>query len=540
MAGAIFWTMHRLFEPCSAARRTLLCFLFLCHGVLISSAGTLDTIGLGLLRGATTNLHGSGVGVAQVEAPDSTNTPPTFQVNPSVTGQPVSRFTYFIGPPLRPSAQSTSTFPNSLGGESGHAGVVARFFYGVTEGVSTNVAHVDNYEANYFFSTVVPNNTAISDRIVNQTFIVPPASIAEQQEYDSNYDNYAATHGTLFISGAGNVGTVKPPATSYNGIAVGAFGGASSIGPTADNGRAKPDIVAPADVTSFSTPRVSGSAAILLQAAVRGDGGANTNAAADARTLKALLLNGAIKPADWNNPEPSPLDPRYGSGVLNVFNSYNQLLGGRRAPIQSNSVPVGTPHPPLNAAGVVGVRSGYDFNTVASSLENDGINHYYFELADAPGNGLFTATVTLVWNRQSGQTSINNLEVYLYHVLSGGLVAASTSVVDNVEHIYIPQLPQGRYDLQVLKRGGAAVSLNETYALAFDFAAVPLSIEASGGDIMLRWPDYPAGFVLQSAPNLNPPILWSNINAAPVHSNRFNTVVIDASAESRFFRLQRP
>ena len=75
------------------------------------------------------------------------------------------------------------------------------------------------------------------------------------------------------------------------------------IGPTSD-GRSKPDIVSPGSgATSFSTPFVSGSAAVLMQAALRGDGGADTNSANDNRTIKALLLNGAVKPADWTNTE---------------------------------------------------------------------------------------------------------------------------------------------------------------------------------------------------------------------------------------------
>ena len=122
--------------------------------------------------------------------------------------------------------------------------------------------------------------------------------------------------------------------------------GNSSVGPTVDNGRAKPDITAPASATSFSTPLVTGAAAVLMQAGLRGDGGGNTNAAADIRTVKALLLNGAVKPADWTNNPPSPLDPRYGAGMLNVFNSYEQLAGGKHGYIVSTSVSSGRPHPP--------------------------------------------------------------------------------------------------------------------------------------------------------------------------------------------------
>ena len=81
----------------------------------------------------------------------------------------------------------------------------------------------------------------------------------------------------------------------------------------------------------------------------------------------------------------------------------------------------------------------------------------------------FTATATLVWNRQQNQTNINNLDLFLYNCANSNLVTCSTSLVDNVEHIFLPQLAQGRYDLQVLKNGGATVSTNETYALAWEF-----------------------------------------------------------------------
>ena len=76
------------------------------------------------------------------------------------------------------------------------------------------------------------------------------------------------------------------PATCYNGLGVGCYGvgAASSIGPTVDNGRSKPDLTAPSTYTSFSTPYVSGAGAVLLQAAANGAGGTNLAAAGDLRT----------------------------------------------------------------------------------------------------------------------------------------------------------------------------------------------------------------------------------------------------------------
>ena len=240
-------------------------------------------------------------------------------------------------------AGSTTSFPNSLSSESSHADSVAGNFYGFTSGVATNIAHVDNYDANYFYDNIIfppaPANT--NDLVVNQSFtfgnvstnIPTPTnylSVSDQQQIDTKYDNYAASHNTLFVSAVNNGGSVSPPGTSYNCIGVGDSDGNSSIGPTLDNGRAKPDIVAPGGETSFSTPYVAGAAAVLIQAGLRGDGGSDTNSAADMRTVKALLLNGAVKPAGWTNNSPSPLDAHYGAGVLNVFNSYEQLAGGKQ------------------------------------------------------------------------------------------------------------------------------------------------------------------------------------------------------------------
>jgi hypothetical protein len=526
--------------------------VFVFAGVSVIHASNLDTIGVTLLRMATTNVNGTGVRVAQPEA-ELTNNPPTWEVSPGSAGQPTSLFTYTS------SDGSTNVYPNSLGTNSWHAEAVAGFFYGNSGGVATNVAHVDNYEANYFYNSVVaaafPAN--INDRVVNQSFIFNDSSVSDQQATDSDYDNYAARYNTLFVSGAGNGvgsgnnGFVNPPATCYNGIGVGVSDGSSSVGPTIDNGRAKPDIIAPGGATSFSTPYVAGAVAVLMQAGLRGDGGSDTNSAVDIRTVKALLLNGAIKPADWTNNAPSPLDYRYGAGVLNVFNTYEQLAGGKHTFIISNSVASGSAHPPTGDTGTVNALIGWDFNSISSnsggllSSATDGMNHYYFNVTNGGNNAPFTATITLVWNRPQSQTpgtqsGINNLDLFLYDAISSNLVAASTSVVDNVEHIWLPRLSQGRYDLQVLKNSGNSVSDSETYALAFEFFSTSLSIVQTHSQAILSWPAYPAGFVVESTTNLNSPIVWSTNNSASVVTNNQNVILLSTANATQFFRLHRP
>lgn len=517
----------------SLQKKIALIFIFANFFVFAAGALDLNMIGVTLLRETTTNLDGSGMRVAQ---PEAVNPDPFWEVNPTnpVVQQSPAIFTYIAD------GGSTNVFPNSLGADSGHADAVAANFYGTVTGVATNVAHVDNFDADFFYTNYVTANfqPGIGDRIINQSFDFPDSTISEQQQLDSQFDNYAAKNAVLFISGIGNGGPVNPPATCYNGIGVGAYDGGSSIGPTPDNGRCKPDLVAPESETSYSTPEVSGAATILLQAGLRGGG--DTNSAVDIRTMKALLLNGAVKSADWTNSNSSPLDARYGAGVLNVFNSYKQLAGRKQGNIMTMTVSTNTAHPPIAATNFISALSAWDFNTNASSSSNDGVNHYFFNVTNASGNSSFTATITLVWNRHRNQTNINNLDLFLYNCANSNLVACSTSLVDNVQHIFLKQLPQGRYDLQVWKAGGNFVSAGETYALAWEFSSTQLAVLESGTHINLSWPVYPAGFALAATTNLALPNWSTNNLPPPVFTNGQNQITLSVTNAVQFFRLQTP
>jgi hypothetical protein len=421
----------------------------------VAEAADLDTIGLTQLRTLDSSLIGTGIPVAQAEAGD-----PAWEINPAAVAQPEALFTWT-------SATGTATnFPNAVGLESGHADQVGNILFGGLAGVAPGIAHVENLEANYFYNIRIQSQSAIQGRVVNQSFIFS----GQTANVDLAYDHYAARFDTLFISGVGNGGSVNSPASCYNGIGVGAFGGASSVGPTSD-GRSKPDLVAPASLTSYSTPLVAGAAAILLQAGAREDGSPGTaSAATDSRTIKALLLNGAQKPAGWTNTSTRPLDTNYGAGVLNVLNAYRQLRGGRHSPAASISIGTGEPHPPSNSTNNIPSRRGWDFDTIQSSVIRDGVHHYFVDLSGT-SNRLFTFTGTLVWQRAENEIGINDLDLFLFDAADGALVSASQSTVDNIEHIFVKDLPPKRYNLQVLKHGGLSQRLSniETYALAFEF-----------------------------------------------------------------------
>jgi hypothetical protein len=494
-------------------------------------AANLDTDGVTLLRQVDPALNGSGVRVAQVEGTESATDPNQFEVIPFSIGQPTNLFSY-----TNSSGTGANGYPNTVGTGSSHATSVGGNFYGIG-GVATNVSHVDNYNANYFLNSIIQFGRNVPDEIVNQSFNLADSAL------DSLYDDDAASRKILFITGAGNNGSISTnqPATCFNGIAVGVTDGTSAVGPTSD-GRCKPDITCPGfGVTSFSTPYVSGAATILLQAAARGDGGASSSSATNPIVIKALLLNGAIKTTDWTNSPNSPLDMRYGAGVLNVFNSWNQLKGAQHSPIETTIVnPSGSPHPPGSNPANEASLIGWDYNTALSTTSSqDEIAHYYFNLT---GSNFYTFTATLVWNKQLNKSGINNLDFYLFNTANGNLILSSTSAVDNVEHLFLPQLASGRYDLQVLKRGSGQAASSETYALAFEFFCMKLKIVSSNRNAILSWTNAPTGFHLAATTNLAPPSAWTtNLNFISVAmSNNQNIVTLPIAATNQFFRLQRP
>jgi hypothetical protein len=177
--------------------------LLLVFGLLfcdVARAQYLNQIGVTLLRAMTTNVDGTGVCVAQVE-PDVSIDPIAFEVTPVGVDRSVGLFTYFSGD------GSTNVYPNNLGTNSLKAEAVGNAFYGIPNGVATNIAQVDNYDAVYFYTNFITASVqaSINCPVVNQSFILAEtdgsqATVSDQQSADSQYDNYTAQNATLFVS----------------------------------------------------------------------------------------------------------------------------------------------------------------------------------------------------------------------------------------------------------------------------------------------------------------------------------------------------
>jgi hypothetical protein len=222
---------------------------------------------------------------------------------------------------------------------------------------------------------------------------------------------------------------------------------------------------------------------------------------------------------------------------LNLFNAWEQLRGGRQPFSESTVVATGDPHPPGAGTNLLPRLTGWDFTTIAGTNTQDQINHYYFA-AGPEAAGDFTLTATLAWHRQS---LLTDCDLFLYDTATGNLVACSTSRVDNVEHLFLPRLAAGRYDLQVLKRGGPSqVNPAETYALAWECFRLPLRLALTNGGGWLSWPLAPAGFRLETTASLSPSGGWTNVAATVAVSNWQNQVLLPFTDRQAFFRLQRP
>jgi hypothetical protein len=323
--------------------------------------------------------------------------------------------------------------------------------------------------------------------IVSQSFVDPDPS--DTLSLNQAYDSYAANYNVLFISAAGNsVSPPQAPSTAYNGICVNAL----SLSPATSaalGGRSIPDLTAPGDETSYSTPIVTGAAALLLQAADQGAGGAGTVASAsDIRTMKALLINGASKPAGWSHTSTQPLDAVYGSGVVNVYQSWLELTAGRATALASTGANSSL-QPPTNLP----LSSGWDLGTVSGS---NSTNHYFFA-APANSTGSDTLTATIDWNVTDWDGNMNplfnNVNLALYNATTSSFVSISDSTVDNLQQLYVTGLvPGDTYDLRVYDASSGQNAGATTYGLAYSVVPEPstfillLAATACGAVVAVR------------------------------------------------------
>ncbi len=536
-------------------------------GGVASANSIMDQVGVTQLQLNTPALNGSGVVVAQVEASVSSTTQNAFEPNPSNVGLPASDATFYDARGIASGSYNSaygSWHANNVSalffgsGGGGVAPGISHVYVYAEPAYYTQVYDYylylnDGTYGQQFATSSLPvgsvngQETVNSPAVVNQSFAYLGVGSSTSQGLDQYWDEYASRFNTLFVTAIGDGQTtattpasyINPPADMYNGIAVGAYTGtetngvfspstgseATWVGPTWD-GRSKPDITAPGAYTSYTAPIVSGVATLMEQAGrgtnlsgpvglsasdssiASGSATAYTTAATDIRTVKALLLNGAVKPTGWTNSYTvnsgtysynavnanaiTPLDPRYGAGVVNAYNSYENLAGGEHNFTSTTAqsiaaLPSVTSAPTANFSGSFSQAAsttnpatitGWNLATIAASTTSNAVENYDFNLTGTSLNS-WDLTATLTWNKDypgaPGPSGINHLMLFLLNS-SGQRVASSTSMLDNVQQININpalginSLAPGQYDLAVEMLGGVnAISTSDTYALAWNF-----------------------------------------------------------------------
>ncbi|MCC7193630.1 MAG: S8 family serine peptidase [Phycisphaeraceae bacterium] len=250
----------------------------------------------------------------------------------------------------------------------------------------------------------------------------------------------------IMVVGVNNKRTPVPVllASAYNVIAVGNSDSNSSGGYTKfdGDGRCKPDLVGPMNLTSYSTPIVAACVARLLEAI---DRLGPDNPAHHSEVVKALLMAGAERTAGWKQEPGKPLDSFLGAGIVRIDRAYDILMAGQAKPEVAKN------------------RYGWAFEP----LKLGETHGYRFEASE----NLAETSLMLVWNRRidgrrvpdlmTGITRWNHsprladFDLRLVAIDDEGrekVLNESASSIDNVELIYRKNLPRGRYRIEVTRK----------------------------------------------------------------------------------------
>lgn len=362
---------------------------------------------------------------------------------------------------------------------SPHATAIASILFGRDPNAFDPLIGPFNYEG------LVPDAQAEIyqfDHFINSNVIpqVPPAAKVVSASFGDEFEWWwtrgiealVEHQGLIFVAAIGNgTDALDPPlypAAGANVIGIGVVDSVnaadvaaklanfalartehSSFGPTG-SGRCKPDIVAPAnclvaeandpngyapagDYSSFATPVVAGTIALLVQQAqLDPELAPAVSGNAQNCVIKAILLNSATKLPYWHkgllttqDDHSAPLDHIQGAGMVNAKAAHEQLIAGIAKP---GNVPA----------------AAWDKNTFRADAESN--KAYRINLPEPAGKNI---TATAVWNNHYSSTypfaalteKDANLRLELWAVDSNDpdrdyLLDYSDSPLDNVEHIY--------------------------------------------------------------------------------------------------------
>lgn len=346
-----------------------------------------------------------------------------------------------------------------IDGASGHADSVCNTmasFAGISPGITTIYSH----EAYQFYHAILDSVTppSFSGRgvVQNHSWIGIAQNSAEVAEsltmmrrYDFMLDRDSILGVVALNNGNGAVPELLAP--SYHAICAGVLSGShSNSGTTANHDgpdRMKPDLVVDQPYTSLAAPSIASAASVLYDAIRPAFPGAD-----HPQAVKAILLAAASKdhlPAWHRQSAASPYDALFGAGELNVFNAHHILAAGRQP----------------SSATIEVAALGWDYTTASSTTAR----RYFFTIPAGRMADTFSAALT--WHRNVADitftSTVPNLTLRLYPSASFTPAASpidqSTSSVDNVQHLWLRNLPPGQYMLEV-----TSDTNDQIYALAWE------------------------------------------------------------------------
>lgn len=360
---------------------------------------------------------------------------------------------------------------------SGHATVVGQHYYSLTNSIAPGVPQIDCYEASHWLSTGFLNGTVPTPpkigafKVLNHSWIGSGANVnatLRKLDYAIEDQGYVVCVGVNNGPGPLDVALLSH---GYNLLSVGRSDGAHHAGGTLAGvdgpGRMKPEIVAPAGATSFSTPLISGAAALLVETARTHPALILDPDAERPETIKAVLMAGAEHRAGWTNGAPTsgpsrgatatPLDALWGADEVDVNRSHWILTGG--------DVPAAS-DPALASAAPSAAWERFEIGP--------GEKRYWrIDVAQTAPH----ASVLLTWHRigllSPSGSIMTQMELELFRLDNGQLVSLvgdagllwfsagnvqSTSAVDNLEHLYLEGLSPGSYALEVRRVSDAIAS----------------------------------------------------------------------------------
>ncbi|MDP9175757.1 MAG: S8 family peptidase [Planctomycetota bacterium] len=209
--------------------------------------------------------------------------------------------------------------------------------------------------------------------------------------------------------------------------------------------------------TSFSSPIVAGSAALIVNAGKFNYGG--DPRAIDGRVVKAVLMNSASKLAGWDNGQQivngvittkQALDWAQGTGQVNLATAYTQYTGGTTDLATSGGMvqPIGWAYGTITHNPSAETDRDYVINTPLNINEVVSVTLDWFSNDNFDTSNLNTLITSY--------GSFDNLDLQVWQTDAGGLpqslIAQSISPYNSAEHLYFTLPSNGDYLIRVLEK----------------------------------------------------------------------------------------